>query len=256
MARTLSTRLRAPDWRSTEGPDGHLSCTPTACLSGRGRTRSCSGWIPASEGVRNFVVVCGTGLVGAKVVNRLRDHGIEVRVAARRTSVNAYTAQGLAESLTGAHVVIGPTNMSWSPYDDDSRRCPQDPHSLATVRATGVGHHVILSALGADDIDSRYVRGEAAQERLVPAAPVPHSVLRTSIPEDVTHPRGTCVDPALGPRSRLAGAAGGRDGGPISPQGHRARHARPRPIRQHDDFDRRCGILGQVGPTVHLGQPG
>ena len=132
----------------------------------------------------NIVVVGGTGLVGSKVVNRLRDHGVEVRIATRETGANPYTGQGLAESLVGAHVVIDLTNLELVTL---RRRTPADffetctSNILAGEREAGVGHHVFLSALGAEHIDSHYFRGKAAQARLVRDAPVAHSVLRTTI---------------------------------------------------------------------------
>jgi uncharacterized protein YbjT (DUF2867 family) len=130
------------------------------------------------------VVVGGTGLVGSKLVARLRDHGAEVRVATRRTGVNAYTGQGLAEAVNGADVVIDVTNVSWSPYDDEPTAAFFETcttNILWAGQRFGVAHHVMLSALGAHRIDSPYFRSKAAQERLVLAATTPHSVLRTTV---------------------------------------------------------------------------
>ena len=132
----------------------------------------------------HIVVVGGTGLVGSRVVNRLRDHGVQVRVASLRTGVDAYSGHGLAESLDGAHVVVDVTNVNRPAYDDEHAldffaTCTRN--ILAAEEQAGVQHHVGLSIIGADRLDSHYFRGKAAQERLVAASDVRHSVLRTTL---------------------------------------------------------------------------
>jgi uncharacterized protein YbjT (DUF2867 family) len=60
----------------------------------------------------HVAVVGGTGLIGSRVVRSLRDHGDEVRVASRRTGVNAYSGEGLREVFDGVHVVVDVLNMN------------------------------------------------------------------------------------------------------------------------------------------------
>src|SRR5213596_3189219 len=61
-----------------------------------------------------IVVIGGTGLIGTKLVNNLRERGQEVVAASPSTGVNAVTGEGLAEALTGAQVVVDVTNApSW-----------------------------------------------------------------------------------------------------------------------------------------------
>src|SRR5579884_2497507 len=61
-----------------------------------------------------FVVVGGTGLIGSKLVSRLREPGHEVVAAAPNSGVNSITGEGLADALKGASVVIDVTNSpSW-----------------------------------------------------------------------------------------------------------------------------------------------
>ena len=132
----------------------------------------------------HIVVVGGTGLIGSRVVNRLRDHGVEVRVASLRTGVDAYSGRGLTEVFEGAHVVVDVTNMNRPSYDyeqalDFFETCTRN--ILAAEERTGIQHHVGLSIIGADRIDSNYFRGKAAQERLVAGSATPHSVLRTTL---------------------------------------------------------------------------
>jgi len=54
-----------------------------------------------------IVVVGGTGLVGSKVVEKLKQKGHEVVAAAPNTGVNTITGEGLKEATAGAQVVIG-----------------------------------------------------------------------------------------------------------------------------------------------------
>jgi uncharacterized protein YbjT (DUF2867 family) len=48
-----------------------------------------------------IVVNGGTGLIGAKVVEKLREDGHEPLAAAPDTGVNTFTGEGLAEALDG-----------------------------------------------------------------------------------------------------------------------------------------------------------
>src|SRR6476660_1136512 len=57
-----------------------------------------------------IVVVGGSGLIGSKVVNILRQRGHEVVAASPSTGVNALTGEGLAEALAGAQVVVDVAN--------------------------------------------------------------------------------------------------------------------------------------------------
>jgi uncharacterized protein YbjT (DUF2867 family) len=51
-----------------------------------------------------IVVIGGTGLIGSKVVEKLRQKGHEATAAAPNTGVNTSTGEGLAEALAGAAV--------------------------------------------------------------------------------------------------------------------------------------------------------
>jgi len=53
-----------------------------------------------------IVVIGGTGLIGSKLVNKLREHGHEAVAAAPNTGVNTLTGEGLPEALAGAAVVF------------------------------------------------------------------------------------------------------------------------------------------------------
>ncbi|MDF1602033.1 hypothetical protein [Nocardioides sp. YIM 152315] len=49
----------------------------------------------------NVAVSGGTGQLGSRVVNRLRDHGATVRVGSLRSGVDSYSGRGLTELFTG-----------------------------------------------------------------------------------------------------------------------------------------------------------
>ena len=63
-----------------------------------------------------IAVIGGTGLIGSKLVAKLRDDGHEV-VVAGFPHVNTLTGEGLAEALSGADVVVDVTN---SPSFEDA----------------------------------------------------------------------------------------------------------------------------------------
>jgi uncharacterized protein YbjT (DUF2867 family) len=64
-----------------------------------------------------IVVIGGTGLIGSKVVSKLRERGYEVIAASPNSGVNTLTGAGLAEVLEAASVVVDVTN---SPSFEDA----------------------------------------------------------------------------------------------------------------------------------------
>jgi len=57
-----------------------------------------------------IVVIGGTGLIGSKLVKKLREHGHEAVAASPNTGVNSVPARELADALNGASVVVDVTN--------------------------------------------------------------------------------------------------------------------------------------------------
>lgn len=129
-----------------------------------------------------IVVIGGSGLIGTKLVNILRQHGQEVVVASPSSGVNTITGEGLAKALTGAQVVVDVSNApSWEDKDvleffESSGR------NLSTVEATaGVGHHVALSVVGTERLlASGYFRAKMAQENLIKASGIPYTIVRAT----------------------------------------------------------------------------
>jgi len=129
-----------------------------------------------------IVVIGGTGLIGSKLVEKLRSDGHEPLAASLDTGVNMLTGEGLAESLEGAQVVVDVAN---APAWDDAAVLDFFETScrnlLAAETVAGVGHHVTLSVVGTDRLpESGYFRAKAAQERLVEAGPVPYTIVRAT----------------------------------------------------------------------------
>src|SRR3712207_1314204 len=129
-----------------------------------------------------IVVIGGSGLIGGKLVDSLRQDGHEVVAASPNTGVNSITGEGLAEAVTGAQVVVDVAN---SPSFEDKAVLEffetSGRNLLAAEAAAGVGHHVALSVVGADRLpDSGYLRAKVAQENLIKTSGIPYTILRST----------------------------------------------------------------------------
>lgn len=129
-----------------------------------------------------IVVIGGTGLIGSRLVKKLREHGHEAIAASPNTGVNSITGEGLAEALKGAAVVVDVTNSpSWEDaavlkFFETSTR-----NLLAHEAAAGVGHHVALSVVGTERLsESGFFRAKIAQEKLIKASSVPYSIVEAT----------------------------------------------------------------------------
>jgi uncharacterized protein YbjT (DUF2867 family) len=128
------------------------------------------------------VIIGGSGLIGSKLVARLREQGHEAVPASPDTGVNTLTGEGLAQVLTGAAVVIDVSN---SPSFEDAAVLKffetSTSNLLAAEAAAGVGHHVALSVVGSDRApDSGYLRAKIAQEKLIRTSSIPYSIVRAT----------------------------------------------------------------------------
>jgi uncharacterized protein YbjT (DUF2867 family) len=129
-----------------------------------------------------IVVMGGTGLIGSKLVTRLRERGHETLAASPDSGVNTVTGQGLAAAIEGASVVVDVSN---SPSFDDAAVLEffeTSTHNLlAAESAAGVGHHVALSVVGAERLpDSGYLRAKVAQEKLIEDSPIPYTIVHAT----------------------------------------------------------------------------
>jgi len=134
------------------------------------------------ETIMKIVVIGGSGLIGTKVVNGLRQKGHEVVAASPNSGVNTITGDGLAEALAGAQVVVDLAN---SPSFEDRAVLEffqtSGRNLLAAEAAAGVKHHVALSVVGSDRLpDSGYLRAKMAQEDLIKTSKVPYTIVRST----------------------------------------------------------------------------
>ena len=129
-----------------------------------------------------IVVIGGTGLIGSKLVDKLREHGHEAIPASPQSGVNTLTGEGLTEVLEGAEVVVDVSNApDWQ--DDAVMHFFQTSsrNLLAAEAAAGVGHHVALSVVGTDRLaESGYFRAKIAQESLIKDSSIPYSIVHAT----------------------------------------------------------------------------
>ena len=129
-----------------------------------------------------IVVIGGTGLIGSKVVEKLKQKGHEAIAAAPNTGVNTITGEGLKEAMAVAQVVIDLAN---SPSFEDKAALEFFETSgrnllAAEAAAGGIQHHVALSIVGDDRSDNGYFGAKVAQEKLIETAGIPYTIIRST----------------------------------------------------------------------------
>src|SRR5262245_62099307 len=138
-----------------------------------------------------IVVIGGTGLIGSKLVQQLREHGEEAVAASPDSGVNTVTGQGLADVLRGTSVVVDVSN---SAFDEATAMAffPTSTRNLLQFEAAaGVAHHVALSVVGTDRLAGAkaadpehnvvgYFRAKLMQERLIQESSIPWSIVHAT----------------------------------------------------------------------------
>jgi uncharacterized protein YbjT (DUF2867 family) len=130
-----------------------------------------------------IVVIGGTGLIGSKVVEKLKQKGHAAIAATPSTGVNTITGEGVREVTAGAQVVIDLAN---APSFEDTAVLEffetSGRNLLAAEAAVGgVRHHVALSIVGTDRMpDNGYFRAKVAQEELIKASGIPFTIIRST----------------------------------------------------------------------------
>src|SRR5690349_20967962 len=128
------------------------------------------------------VVIGGSGLIGTKLVNNLRQNGHQAVAASPSSGVNTITGEGLAQALAGAQVVVDVAN---SPSFEDKAVLEffetAGRNLLAAEARAGVKHHVALSVVGTDRLaESGYFRGKIAQEKLIREGSIPYTIVHST----------------------------------------------------------------------------
>lgn len=128
-----------------------------------------------------IVIAGATGNVGKHVVNEGRRRGHAIVALSRRSGQDVTTGRGLAEAMAGADAVIDVSSqMIMNTKKAVAFFTDATSNLLAAERAAGVGHHVALSIVGIDGLDTGYNAGKLAQERLVSASEVPWTLQRAT----------------------------------------------------------------------------
>ena len=129
-----------------------------------------------------IVVIGGTGLIGSKVVEKLKGKGHEASADSPNRGVKPITGEGLKEAMAGAQVVIDLAN---SPSFEDKAVLEffetSGRNLLTAEAAAGVRHHVALSIVGTDRTpDNGYFRAKVAQEKLIETSGIPYTIIRST----------------------------------------------------------------------------
>src|SRR4029453_10505739 len=127
-------------------------------------------------------VIGGTGLIGSKVVTRMRQREHETVAAAPNTGVNTLTGEGLDVALEGASAVVDVAN---SPSFEEAAVMEffqtSTRNVLAAALGAGVGHYVALSVVGAERLPSSgYFRAKVAQEQLITSSGIPYTLVHAT----------------------------------------------------------------------------
>lgn len=129
-----------------------------------------------------FIVVGGTGQIGAKTVDRLRERGLDAAAASPSTGVDLVTGSGLDAVLAGASVVIDVSK----PHAGDAASVREHfttgvGNLMRAERAHGIRHHLCLSIVGSDrPHDVPFYDAKVQAERLVRESGVPWSIVHAT----------------------------------------------------------------------------
>lgn len=129
-----------------------------------------------------ITVIGASGQIGSRVAKLLTGAGHDVVAASRESGADVLTGAGLNEALEGADALVDVVN---SPSFEDGPVMDFFTTSarnlVEAAKATGVGHYVALSIVGADGLpDSGYMRAKVAQEKTITESGLPYTVVRAT----------------------------------------------------------------------------
>lgn len=128
-----------------------------------------------------IAVIGGTGLIGSQVVKDLNAAGQEAVPHSLSTGVDLLSGDGVVEAVAGADVVVNLTNSPT--FDEASPAFFQTSmdNLIAACEKGGVGHMVILSIVGVDQVpELDYYRAKVLQEDILKASSIPYSIVRAT----------------------------------------------------------------------------
>lgn len=128
-----------------------------------------------------IAVAGGTGTVGRHVVEAIAAQGHQTVVLSRAAGVDLMRGEGLVGLLAGVDVVIDVTSTPTALAADSVRFFGTVTANLLQAESlAGVGHHVVLSIIGAAKINAAYYAGKKVQEDLVMGGAIPWSLVRAA----------------------------------------------------------------------------
>jgi uncharacterized protein YbjT (DUF2867 family) len=213
-----------------------------------------------------IAVAGGTGVVGTPLVAALQERGHEVVVLARATGTDLLSGEGLAGRLAGVAAVVDVLSTPTS-----SRRKAETffttttRNLLAAEQEAGVGHHVVLSIVGIDDVPFGYYQAKVAQEGLVTAGPVPWTIVRAPqfhefagqlLARTSFGPFAVAPKMLAAPMAAAEVAAHVADLAPGAPQGRTTDLRGPETLPMHELVKRVSHTLGPRRRVLAVGMPG
>jgi uncharacterized protein YbjT (DUF2867 family) len=129
-----------------------------------------------------ITVMGASGRIGTRLVDSLRQEGIEVVAASTSLGVDSVTGEGLKPAMAGADVVIDVTNAA--SFGDNSALAffkASTRNLLAAAAEASVTHYIALSVVGTPRlVESDYFRAKMVQENLIRAARRPYTILHST----------------------------------------------------------------------------
>jgi uncharacterized protein YbjT (DUF2867 family) len=126
------------------------------------------------------LVTGGSGVLGSRIVEQLRERGDEVRVLSRRDGAGTHigdlsTGAGISEAGRGAELVIHAAS-------DNKRNGRTDVEQTSRLLAATAGarHLLYISIVGIDQIPYSYYKRKLACEQKIASSGVPYTILRAT----------------------------------------------------------------------------
>lgn len=129
-----------------------------------------------------IVVIGGSGFIGSKLVNELRQLGHIVIATAQTSGVNKEMGRAINKVLEDTNVVIDVAHPPSIESQSELNIFQLSGHNrLAAEALAGVHHHITLSLVGVERMQgSGYFRAKAIQENIVKDSEIPYTILQST----------------------------------------------------------------------------